>query len=160
LKACYKLLKPGGELYFSDVYSNRRVPTALQQDMVMWGECLSGALHWNDFHNLAKDAGFRDPRLVKDGPILVTNGPVADFIKQSGNANLEFYSAIYRLQKLDNLKPACEDYGQAVIYKGTIDPSSAIEPKQASKYCATSTWTFDKHNVFEAGKVHPVCGNT
>jgi arsenite methyltransferase len=160
LKACYKLLKPGGELYFSDVYSNRRVPTALQQDTVMWGECLSGALYWNDFHNLAKDAGFRDPRLVEDGPILVTNGPVAEFIKQSGNANLEFYSATYRLQKLDNLEPACEDYGQAVIYKGTIDPSSAIEPKQTSKYCATSTWTLDKHHVFEAGKIHPVCGNT
>ena len=49
LKSCHRLLKPGGELYFSDVYSNRRVPESLRQDEVLWGECLSGALYWNDF---------------------------------------------------------------------------------------------------------------
>ena len=47
LKECLNLLKPGGELYFSDVYSNRRVPKSLQEDEVLWGECLSGALYWN-----------------------------------------------------------------------------------------------------------------
>ena len=46
LKECLNLLKPGGELYFSDVYANRRVPKALQEDEVLWGECLSGALYW------------------------------------------------------------------------------------------------------------------
>lgn len=46
LKECLNLLKPGGELYFSDVYANRRVPKSLQEDEVLWGECLSGALYW------------------------------------------------------------------------------------------------------------------
>ena len=46
LKECLNLLKPGGELYFSDVYSNRRVPKSLQENDVLWGECLSGALYW------------------------------------------------------------------------------------------------------------------
>jgi len=46
LKECLNLLKPGGELYFSDVYSNRRVPKSLQENEVLWGECLSGALYW------------------------------------------------------------------------------------------------------------------
>ena len=46
LKACYDLLKPGGEMYFSDVYANRRVPKVLQDDPLWWGECLSGALYW------------------------------------------------------------------------------------------------------------------
>merc|ERR1712127_209545 len=45
----YKLLKPGGEMYFSDVYSDRRISEKLQADPVLWGECLSGALYWNDF---------------------------------------------------------------------------------------------------------------
>jgi arsenite methyltransferase len=44
LKECLNLLKPGGELYFSDVYANRRVPQVLQDDEVLWGECLSGAV--------------------------------------------------------------------------------------------------------------------
>ena len=33
-----RVLKPGGELYFSDVYADRRVPSALQRDKVLWGE--------------------------------------------------------------------------------------------------------------------------
>ena len=41
--AAHALLKPGGELYFSDVYADRRVPAALKQDPVMFGECLAGA---------------------------------------------------------------------------------------------------------------------
>ena len=33
-----RVLKPGGELFFSDVYADRRVPVHLQQDKVLWGE--------------------------------------------------------------------------------------------------------------------------
>jgi arsenite methyltransferase len=153
LKACFDLLKPGGELYFSDVYANRRVPVSLQNDKVLWGECLSGALYWNDFHNLAKRAGFLDPRLVEDAPITISNKAVQASVRNSGHAGLQFYSATYRLIKLDDsmLEPACEDYGQAVIYKGTMTVPDAS---------AASSWTLDKHHVFEQGRVHAVCGNT
>lgn len=54
LNDAYRLLKPGGELYFSDVYCDRRIPKHLQEDQVLWGECLSGALYWNDFLRMAK----------------------------------------------------------------------------------------------------------
>jgi len=54
LKEAYRVLKPGGELYFSDVYSDRRIPNELINDPILYGECLSGALYWNDFLNLAK----------------------------------------------------------------------------------------------------------
>lgn len=147
LKSCYRLLKPGGELYFSDVYSNRRVPESLRNDEVLWGECLSGALYWNDFQNLAKSCGFADPRLVEDAPITIENDDVQATIDNSGHGNLEFYSATYRLFKLDDLEPACEDYGQAVVYKGTIP----LHP---------SGWSLDDHHYMETGKIFPVCGNT
>jgi len=39
---------------FSDVYSDRRIPENLRKDPVLWGECLSGALYWNDFLKTAK----------------------------------------------------------------------------------------------------------
>ena len=147
LRSCHRLLKPGGELYFSDVYSNRRVPQELRDDEVLWGECLSGALYWNDFQNLAKQCGFADPRLVEDAPITVQNQEVQDKIENTGCKGLDFYSATYRLFKLDSLEPACEDYGQAVIYKGTI-------PRNPSG------WALDDHHYMEKGRVFPVCGNT
>lgn len=146
LNECLNLLKPGGELYFSDVYSNRRVPKSLQEDQVLWGECLSGALYWNDFENMARKVGFMDPRLVEDAPITVQNADVQRTISASGNDALEFYSATYRLWKLD-LEPHCEDYGQAVTYRGSMN-----------RY--PSGWLLDKHHYFEAGRIFPVCGNT
>ena len=58
LKQVFKHLKDGGEFYFSDVYSSQRIPNELAQDPVLWGECLSGALYWNDFLNIAKKFKF------------------------------------------------------------------------------------------------------
>mmetsp|Transcript_35443 Transcript_35443/g.85510 ORF Transcript_35443/g.85510 Transcript_35443/m.85510 type:complete len:423 (+) Transcript_35443:44-1312(+) len=147
LRSCHRLLKPGGELYFSDVYASRRVPQELKEDEVLWGECLSGALYWNDFQNLGKKCGFRDPRLVEDAPITIENGAVQRKMDEMGHSNLEFYSATYRLFQLDCLEPHCEDYGQAVIYKGTIPRFE-------------SGWALDDHHYMEKGKIFPVCGNT
>jgi SAM-dependent methyltransferase len=142
LAEAYRLLKPGGEMYFSDVYSDRRVPTELLSDPILYGECLSGALYWNDFVNLAQKVGFTDPRLVEDRPLEINNAQIIEKIGHIG-----FYSATYRLFKVDGLESHCEDYGQAVIYKGTMEnlPHSFI---------------LDKHHVINKGKIFPVCGNT
>lgn len=137
-----RVLKPGGEFYFSDVYADRRLDPVLRQDPVLYGECLAGALYWNDFLNLAKQSGFADPRLVEDRPITINNDQIAARL-----APANFYSATYRLFKIDGLEPACEDYGQAVIYKGGIDH-------------APHTFVLDKHHHIERGRVFPVCGNT
>ncbi len=142
LKGAYKLLKPGGEIYFSDVYADRRVPEILAKDQVLHGECLSGALYWNDFIQLAKRSGFLDPRLVTDRPIAIDNEEIEHLI-----GYIKFFSATYRLFKLEGLEPNCEDYGQAVIYKGTAKHSE-------------KSFVLDKHHTFEEGKVAPVCDNT
>jgi arsenite methyltransferase len=142
LREVHRLLKPGGEFYFSDVYADRRVPDAVRNDPVLYGECLGGALYWNDFISLAKRHDFTDPRLVEDKPLDITDAKLA------GRAgNIRFFSATYRLFKLDGLEPACEDYGQAVIYRGTI-------PDYPHRFI------LDNHHGMEAGRVFPVCGNT
>ncbi|MDX8385196.1 MAG: methyltransferase domain-containing protein [Gallionella sp.] len=142
LREVHRLLKPGGEFYFSDVYADRRVPDAVRNDPVLYGECLGGALYWNDFISLSKRHGFADPRLVDDKPLEVTDPKLAE---RAGN--IEFHSATYRLFKLEGLESACEDYGQAVIYRGTI-------PNH------THSFILDAHHDIETGKVFPVCGNT
>lgn len=142
LEQAYRLLKPGGEIYFSDVYASRRVPESLVSDPLLYGECLSGALYWNDFLNLAKETGFKDPRLVADRPLDITDVGIKQKI-----GHIDFYSATYRLFKLDGLEPACEDYGQAVIYRGGIVHSEQL-------------FVLDGHHKIEADKVFPVCGNT
>lgn len=142
LAGVFRLLKPGGEFYFSDVYADRRVPEAVRRDPVLYGECLGGALYWNDFLQLAKRQGFIDPRLVEDRPLEVTDPELAAKL-----GNIRFFSATYRLFKIDQLESDCEDYGQAVIYRGTI----ANQPH---------AFTLDKHHHIETGRVFPVCGNT
>ncbi|MBM7332914.1 methyltransferase domain-containing protein [Alcanivorax marinus] len=137
-----RLLKPGGEFYFSDVYADRRVPAALTRDPVLYGECLAGALYWNDFLHLARGRGFADPRLVESRRLTVDNPAI-----EAKLGNLRFYSATYRLFNIEALEPACEDYGQAVIYRGTL----AEQPE---------AFVLDGHHVMEAGRVFPVCGNT
>ena len=142
LAEAQRLLKPGGEMYFSDVYADKRVPEDLRNDPVLYGECLGGALYWNDFLNLAKGAGFADPRLVESRRLTIDNPKIEATI-----GHIKFYSATYRLFNIESLEPACEDYGQAVVYKGTVVNHS-------------QNFALDNHHFIETGKVFPVCGNT
>jgi len=142
LRQARRVLREGGEMYFSDVYAERRVPDELRNDPVLYGECLGGALYWNDFPRIAKAAGFADPRLVESRPLALDAGPIRERAGHIG-----FYSATYRLFKLADLEPACEDYGQAVRYKGTI----ADAPRE---------FRLDGHHRFETGRIATVCGNT
>ena len=65
LAEIFRVLKPGGELYFSDVFADRRIPAELRQDPVLLGECLGGALYWEDFRRILQDLGCPDVRIVK-----------------------------------------------------------------------------------------------
>lgn len=142
MRGVHRLLKKGGEFFFSDVYADRRVPDAVRNDSVLYGECLGGALYWNDFLRLSHQHGFADPRLVTDRPLEITDPALAPRV-----GNLRFYSATYRLFKIDGLETACEDYGQAVVYRGSISDHP-------------DRFMLDKHHNIETGRVFPVCGNT
>ena len=137
-----RLLKPGGEFHFADVYADRRIDPALRHDPVLYGECLSGALYWNDFLRLARQSGFADPRLLSSRPLAITD---PELTARTGETR--FFSATYRLFNIPELEDACEDHGQAVAYRGTI-------PGQAHAF------DLDAHHHFETGLIVPVCGNT
>jgi SAM-dependent methyltransferase len=141
-KGVFDLLKPGGEFYFADVYADRRLDDGVKDDPVIYGECLGGALYWNDFLSIAKASGFGDPRLVTSRPLEITDPAIAEKLGAA-----RFYSATYRLFKIEGLEPSCEDYGQAVIYRGGIPEAPHV-------------FELDSHHRIEKGRVFPVCGNT
>ena len=142
LDQAWRLLKPGGELFFADIYADRRVPAELKKDPVLYGECLSGALYWNDFLQLSRRAGFAEPRLVADKPVSVDDPELAAKV-----GDIRFFSATYRLFKLPDIEETRENYGQTARYLGTVPHF----PEQLP---------FDKQQVFTRDAVTPVCGNT
>lgn len=141
LAEIFRVLKPGGELYFSDVYADRRLPEALRQDPVLLGECLGGALYVEDFRRLMGQVGCRDVRRVKSSPI--------DLIDPAIEAKIgfaRFSSLTHRAFKIE-LEDRCEDYGQVATYLGSI----AGHPH---------AFDLDDHHHFVRGKPMLVCGNT
>jgi len=142
LSEVYRVLKKGGEFFFSDVYADRRLPRWARKDPVLLGECLGGALYWKDFERLVKKIGFNDPRTYACSKIDLLDQETIDKI---GFAH--FNSITYRLFKLEELEDACEDYGQVATYKGTVKESP-------------HHFMLDNHHNFESGKPVLVCSNT
>ncbi len=141
LSEILRVLKLGGEIYFSDVYSDRRVPQALKTEPVLLGECLGGALYWEDFRRIMHDLGCPDVRIVKQTPIEIEDAEVDAKIGM-----VKFKSITIRAFKTP-LEDRCEDFGQLAIYKGTISEHP-------------HAFDLDDHHHFETAKPLRVCGNT
>lgn len=138
----FRVLKPGGELYFSDVFADRRLPGHLMTDPVLHGECLAGAMYEEDFRRMMNTLGYADVRCVCRSSIRIES---ADIERRIGMAR--FSSITVRAFKLDTLEDRCEDYGQVATYLGTIDSY----PHRVH---------LDDHHEFETGRAMRVCGNT
>jgi arsenite methyltransferase len=141
LSEALRVLKPGGELYFSDVFAGRRVPKAMVDDPTLYGECLSGALYIEDFRRLLRERGVLDWRTVNKRRITIENAEI-----QQKVGHIDFWSLTVRVFKLA-LEDLCEDYGQVATYLGT-------DPNQPNRF------VLDDHHVFEKGRPMLVCGNT
>jgi ubiquinone/menaquinone biosynthesis C-methylase UbiE len=137
----FRVLRPGGELHFSDVFADRRLPSAWAEDPVLLGECLGGALYFEDFRRLMARIGCQDVRVLSRAPIAITNSGIA---QQVGHTR--FTSLTLRAFKLD-LEDRCEDYGQVAWYRGTLPESP-------------HSYQLDDHHLLEAHRPLPVCSNT
>ncbi|XP_007530714.1 arsenite methyltransferase [Erinaceus europaeus] len=112
LQEVYRVLKHGGELYFSDIYASLELPEETRKHKILWGECLGGALYWKDLAILAQKIGFCPPRLVDAHVITVQNKELESVI-----GDCRFVSATFRLFKLPKTVPAKR---YQVIYNGGI----------------------------------------
>ncbi|WAX77478.1 methyltransferase domain-containing protein [Streptomyces sp. KMM 9044] len=141
LAEIFRVLRPGGELYFSDIFADRRLPAALLDDPVLVGECLAGALYTEDFRRVLEGTGCPDARTVADSPVTISDPGIRQRI---GFAT--FTSRTVRAFKLP-LEDRCEDYGQVAVYHGTV-----------AEY--PHAFDLDDHHRFHTGKPKLVCGNT
>lgn len=137
----FRVLKPGGELYFSDIFASQRIPEHLQKNELLRGECLSGALYLEDFRRMLAHHGCNDFRAVSSTPVALRDDTVTNLL---GMVN--FTSLTIRAFKLP-LEDRCENYGHVVWYKGTI----AEQPH---------SFALDSGHIFRTGEPVLVCGNT
>lgn len=142
LAEIYRALKPGGELYISDVFADRRLPEQIAQDPVLYAECLGGAMYQGDFVSIAKKQGFLDPRVVSSAPISINHQDIATKVGAA-----RFSSVTYRLFKLATLDDQCEDYGQLATYRGGMTGAETV-------------FWLDNHHAFERDRPERVCANT
>lgn len=138
----FRVLKPGGELYFADVFTGRRMPDTLQSDPILYSECLGGALYIEDFRRILREAGCLDYRVVSRRRIVLKNKEI-----EAKAGMVDFYSMTIRAFKLGDLEDICEDYGQVATYLGTIPYHPHV-------------FELDDHHAFIAQKPMLVCGNT
>lgn len=140
-KEIFRVLKPGGELYFSDVFADRRIPIALRNDPVLLGECLSGAMYVEDFRRTLAEIGCNDARIMTSGALTVDDSELHAKIGMVG-----FTSKTVRAFKIQ-LEDKCEDFGQVAYYRGGITECPIF-------------FDLDDHHRFEINKPMLVCGNT
>ncbi len=138
----FRVLKPGGELLFSDVFAGRRVPADIADDPLLHSECLGGAMYIEDFRRTMRDIGCPDYRVTARHRIKIGNPEIE--IKAG---MVDFYSMTVRAFKLNSLEDICEDYGQVAVYRGTVPGYP-------------HTFELDDHHRFILGKPMLVCGNT
>ncbi|MGQ3686062.1 MAG: methyltransferase domain-containing protein [Candidatus Loosdrechtia sp.] len=141
-KEIFRVLKPGGELYFSDIFTSARVSQEFHDDALAYGECLGGAQYIEDFRRLLIRLGCPDYRVVVKRKIEIDDPSLS---KKAGA--VEFYSMTIRAFKLDDLEDRCEDFGQVAYYLGSMEG-------------CPHKFILDDHHLFVTGKPALVCGNT
>ena len=142
-KEIFRVLKRGGELYFSDIFADRRLPESLEDDPVLLGECIGGAMYVEDFRRLMRKVGWEDFRYMSTTNAAIDNPEIEKRI-----GNIGFTSRTVRAMKIpDMMEDICEQYGQFVTYKGGILGSE-------------DAFDLDDHHRFFEGLPASVCGNT
>lgn len=106
-----RVLKPGGEFYFSDVYADRRLSEEAKTNEVLVGECLGGALYIEDFRRVMAEVGLGDVRVVSAAPVLLNDPDLKPLVP-----DVSFYSLTIRAFSVPTLEDGREDYGQTATY--------------------------------------------
>ena len=142
-KEIWRVLKIGGELYFADIFADRRIPKEINENPLLLGECLGGAMYIEDFRRMMTRVGWVDFRYMSSSAASIDNPEVEALV-----GNIQFSSRTVRAFKLpDTLEDICEQYGQTAIYRGGIEGCE-------------NYFDLDDHHRFFKDLRLDVCGNS
>ena len=109
-----RVLKPQGEWYFTDIYTDRRVPQETSNQVERVAERLAGAMFIEDFRRVCQQCGFYDPRYVMTWKTPLTEAEQAQY------PGIAFATITTRIMNSELTCDHCEDYGEEVIYDGSL----------------------------------------
>lgn len=135
-----RVLKEGGEWYFTDVFTDRRIPLEKARDIKLRALRLAGAMYINDFRRLVQHFGLLDPRYP-----FTFKTPLSEN-EQVLFPDIAFATITTRVLKSKWVEDVCESYGETITYKGNLTDYPEMFP-------------FDFNIKFPAGKACSVCGN-
>lgn len=94
----FRVLKPGGRLVISDITHDEDIPLDIRYNETLRGECIGGALRYQDLFGLLNDIGFSDSRIEKGYPYRTVKG-------------YTFYSITYKAFKpIPNQSPVLYEF--------------------------------------------------
>ncbi|BFY99804.1 hypothetical protein BsWGS_02844 [Bradybaena similaris] len=138
LKEAYRVLKPGGELYFSDMYREGQLPSEVLDDQKLWCEGLIGALTCPELHTIAKELGFTTPRVVRASSLPIIDEEIKNKLGQ-----VRYASVTYRLFK-------------RVAGKDRVNAASADARYLGGIRGCEDSFTFDKIYTFKKSEITAV----
>lgn len=139
----FRVLKQGGEFYFSDVYADRRLTVEASKHPILVGECLGGALYLEDFRRIMTDVGFHDIRIVSSAPVALMDPSLKPLVP-----DVQFFSVTFRAFKVSAMDDRREDYSQTAVYT----------PLQKEDHA--DSFKLDIDNQFRPNSPQPIDSNT
>ncbi len=140
VREVFRVLKPEGEWYFTDVFTARRMPEDLASQMPSRAERLAGAMYAGDFRRLVQTNGLMDPRYLMNWKTSLSDEETAKY------GDVEFATLTVRVLKSAWTEDVCESYGETVIYDGSL-------PDYPDYFLF-------EHNIkFGTGEPRVICGN-
>lgn len=136
----FRVLKDNGEWYFTDVFTDRRIPYDISHDINNRAQRLGGAMFVGDFRRLVQACGFRDPRYLMNWKTPLTDA------EQQTYGDVVFATITVRALKSVWSEDVCENYGEKVTYDGSLPDYPDF-------------FLFEHNIKFPAGQAFPVCGN-
>lgn len=120
----WRVLKDNGVLYFSDIFSDRHVPSEINTHPLLLGECLGGAMSHNEFDKIIKEIGWIDYTVVSSHEAPIHNKEIEDLV-----GDIQYTSDTVRAEKAID----------AALGSGKKIKLSIAQPhKKKSCYCGSS----------------------
>ncbi len=110
----YRVLRPGGHFSISDIVVEGEIPAKWKEVAELYAGCVSGAIQKAEYLNLVEEAGFTNPKLQRDKPIIIPDDILAEYltreeIEQYKKGNVKITSiTVYADKPSKDERKCCE----------------------------------------------------